>query len=89
MFALLLIWVITVAKTEENITNLKEITGILNIVIKIQDYRPPNKLMQCFHCQRFCRKVEFSNIICAFYKLYLLVVTNLKALRIVLLSENK
>jgi len=59
---LLPLWVVTILKTEENITLLKKTTGILNFVIKIQDYRATNRVMQCFRCQGFGHKADFCNI---------------------------
>ena len=38
---LLPLWVITISQTEEHITNLIQITGILNFVMKIQGYKVP------------------------------------------------
>jgi Arginine methyltransferase-interacting protein, contains RING Zn-finger len=60
---LLPLWVITVLKTEENITKLKATTGILNFLVRIQDYKTAtNKIIQCFRCQNFGHKAEFCNI---------------------------
>ena len=39
------IWGMIITKTEENTTNSKQFTGILNFVIKIQDYKVPNRIM--------------------------------------------
>jgi hypothetical protein len=58
---LLLMWVITVPK-RPNINNLKQLTGILNFVIRIQDYKSSDRIMQCFKCQNFGHKAEFCHI---------------------------
>ena len=58
---LLPLWVITVARNEENINLLKSTTGILNFLIKIQDYKSKDRIMQCFRCQEFGQKAEFCN----------------------------
>ena len=50
--------VITVLKTGKY---LKMITGILNFVINIKDYRTTNRIMQCFRCQAFDHKAGFCN----------------------------
>ena len=59
---LLPMWVITIPKKPENINNLKHLTGILNFVIRIQDYKSSDRIMQCFRCQNFGHKAEFCHI---------------------------
>ena len=48
---LLPMWVITIPKKPDNINTLKQLTGILNFVIRIQDYKSSDRIMQCFKCQ--------------------------------------
>jgi hypothetical protein len=57
---LLALGLITISKTGENILKLKKMTGILDSVIKIQYYRAPNKIMQCFCSQGLGHKAEFG-----------------------------
>ena len=49
-------------KRPENINYLKQLTGILNFVIRIQDYRTSERIMQCFKCQNVGQKAEFFYI---------------------------
>ena len=56
------LWMITVARNEENINPLKKTTGTLNFLIKVQDYKSKERVMQCFRCQEFGHKAEFCNI---------------------------
>ena len=49
-------------KRPEYINNLKQLTGILNFVIRIQDYKTSERIMQCLKCQNFCDKAEFCHI---------------------------
>ena len=50
-------WVITVPKRPENINTLKQLTGILNFVIRIQDYKTSDRI-KCAgeHNTRVCTK---------------------------------
>ena len=45
--------VVTVTNWPENINNLKQLTGTLNFVIRIQDYKTSECIMQCFKCKNF------------------------------------
>ena len=55
-------WVITVPKNPDTIGKLKNLTGILNFVVRIQDYKSSDRVVQCFKCQNFCYKAEFCII---------------------------
>ena len=58
---LLPVWVITVTKNPENIARLTGLTGILNFVIRIRDFKQKgNQGIQCFRCQGFGHKADFS-----------------------------
>ena len=60
---LLPMWVITVTKNPENIAKLTGLTGILNFVIRIRDFKQKgNQAIQCFRCQGFGHKADFCNI---------------------------
>ena len=60
--SLLALWVISVLKTHENVEELKIINSILKFVVRIQEYKVTNKLVQCFRCQGFLHLAEYCNI---------------------------
>ena len=62
LVTLLPMWVISVPKRPENINTLKQLTGILKFVIRIQGQKILDRIMQCFKCQTFGHKVEFCHI---------------------------
>ena len=47
-----------VLRTQENIIKLKILMGILNSLIRIQDYKTTKKIIRCFRCQGFGHKAE-------------------------------
>ena len=59
---LLPMWVITVPKNPDNIGKLKNLTDILNFVVRIQDYKFSDRIVQCFKCQNFGHKAELCHI---------------------------
>ena len=50
------------SKKHEDINNLKQLRRILNFVIRIKVYKTSERIMQCFKCQNFDHKVEFSHV---------------------------
>ena len=56
------IWVITVPKNSDNIAKIKNLTGMLNFVVRIQEYKSSGRVVQCFKCQKFGHKAEFCHI---------------------------
>ena len=59
---LLPMWVITVPKNPDNIGKLKNLTGILNFVVRVQDYKSSDRIVQCFKRQNFGHKAQFCRI---------------------------
>ena len=59
---LLPIWVITVPKSTDNSSKRKGLTGILNFVVHVQDYKSSDRIVKCFKCQNFWHKTEFCHI---------------------------
>ena len=39
------VWIVTVNKNVDNVNKLKSVTGILNFLIRIQDYKAPDRVM--------------------------------------------
>ena len=56
------LWVLTIARDEENIKKLKQLTGILNFRIRVEDLRVTKKDIQCFRCQRYGHKADFCQL---------------------------
>jgi hypothetical protein len=50
------VWILTVNKNVGNVNKRKSVTGILNFLIRFQDYKAPDRVMQCFRCQNFGHK---------------------------------
>jgi hypothetical protein len=60
---LLPLWVITVIKNPENIARLMGLTGILNFVIRIRNFKQKgDQAIQCFRCQGFGHKSDYCNL---------------------------
>ena len=53
---------VTVNKNVDNVNKLKSVIGILNFLIRIQDYKATDIVMQCFRCQNFGHKAEFCHL---------------------------
>ena len=49
-------------KSTENISKLNVLTGILNFVVQIQDYKSSDRIVRGFKCQNFGHKAEFCHI---------------------------
>jgi len=56
------LWVLTIAREDENIKKLKQLTGILNFRIRVEDLRVTKKDIQCFRCQRYGHKADFCQL---------------------------
>ena len=58
---LLPFWIITVAKNVDITKILKNTKGILNLVIKIQDYKSKERVIKYFMCQECGYQAECCN----------------------------
>jgi len=56
------VWVVSLDKTPENLNKFKALKGILNFVIRVDDYRAPKRPIQCFKCQTYGHKAEFCHL---------------------------
>lgn len=56
------LWVITMHNQPGIHDKMKELTGLFNLRIKIEDYSGSSTPMQCFRCQRFGHKAQWCNL---------------------------
>ena len=58
----LLVWVVSLEKTPENLNKFKTLNCILNFVVRVDDYGAPKRPIQCFKCQTCGHKAEFCHL---------------------------
>ena len=56
------LWVLTIARDDNNIRKIKQLTGILNFRIRIEELKVTKKDIQCFRCQRYGHKADFCQL---------------------------
>ena len=52
------IWVVVLKKSQDEISKLKSIVGLLNFRVRIEDYRGRSDVQQCYRCQKFGHKAN-------------------------------
>ena len=56
------IWLITLHNESGIKEKIKQLTGMFNLKIKVEDYEGSSTPMQCFRCQRFGHKAQGCNL---------------------------